>query len=469
MRRKFNKFKLIENLEITTAVSEGHCIGRHENQVIFVKFAAPGDVVDVQIVAKKKNFQEGKIVKFHKKSEQRIQPFCEHFTVCGGCKWQHLSYSDQLAFKQQQVVDAFERIGGIQDFELVPILGSEKTTGYRNKLDLTFSDKAWVTSFNKLEEREEDKPKALGFHIPGRFDKVLDVNYCHLMPPYVNEIQRGLWSFCIQAGISFFDLVTQEGMMRNLLVRCNKKGEWMVLVSFRYHEMEIIEKVMNYIKSTFTGLVSLMYVINEKRNDTLNGLDAILYDGNPYIEESLGNRTFRIQPQSFFQTNSEQAEILYSITRDFAGLTGKENVYDLYTGTGSIAIYIADKAAKVTGVEYVIEAIEDAKENAERNNVSNCNFFAGDMKDILTEDFINEHGKPDVVITDPPRDGMHPSVVARLLEAEPQRIVYVSCNPATQARDSKLLAEKYNLIKVQPVDMFPHTHHVENVALYELR
>lgn len=467
MVKRFTKFKLIEQLEITAAVAEGHCIGRNENQVVFVKFAAPGDVVDVQIVAKKKNFQEGKILKFHQKSEQRIEPFCAHFTTCGGCKWQHLSYNDQLAFKQQQVIDSLERIGGVSGFEVLPILGSAKTSAYRNKLDLTFSDKAWVTHFNKLEQKESDKPKALGFHIPGRFDKVLDVDYCHLMPEYVNVIQRGVKAFCEQNDISFFDLVTQVGLMRNLMVRCNRKGEWMVVVSFHQNDTEAIQKVMSYIRDTFENIVSLVYVVNDKRNDTLNGLEVQLFSGTPYLTETLGNRTYKIQPQSFFQTNSEQAEELYNITRDFANLTGNELVYDLYTGTGSIAIYVADKAKQVVGIEYVEEAIADAKINATLNQVDNCLFYAGDMKDILTADFIQNHGVPDVVITDPPRDGMHPSVVQRILEAEPARIVYVSCNPATQARDTKLLSEKYRLVKIQPVDMFPHTHHVENVALYE--
>lgn len=469
MRRRSAKFKLIDNLEITAAVAEGHCIGRVENQVVFVKFAAPGDVVDVQIVAKKKNFQEGKILNFHKKSEKRIDPFCEHFTVCGGCKWQHLSYQDQLEFKQQQVIDNLERIGGVEGFQVLPILGSEKTVGYRNKLDLTFSDKAWVTTFNKHEQSESDKPKALGFHIPGRFDKVLDVDYCHLMPSYVNEIQRGIRAFCLENQISFFDIITQEGLMRNLLVRCNRKGEWMIVLSFHQNDQNAIQLVMNYVKNAFENIVSLMYVINDKRNDTLNGLEVQLFDGVPFLTETLGDKTYKIQAQSFFQTNSEQAEILYNVTKDFAGLSGSELVYDLYTGTGSIALYVADKASKVVGIEYVEEAIIDAKENAQLNGVENCIFFAGDMKDILTEDFIKEHGKPDVVITDPPRDGMHPSVIARLLEAEPQKIVYVSCNPATQARDTKILSEKYELTKIQPVDMFPHTHHVENVALYTLK
>ncbi len=469
MGRRNAKFKLIDQLEITAAGAEGHCIGRTDNQVVFVKFAAPGDVVDVQVVVKKKSFQEGKILKFHKKSEKRIEPFCSHFTVCGGCKWQHLSYADQLAFKQQQVIDNLERIGGISGFAVMPIVGSAKTTAYRNKLDLTFSDKAWVTTFNKLEQSESDKPKALGFHIPGRFDKVLDIDYCHLMPEFVNEIQRGIHAFCLENQISFFDLITQEGLMRNLLVRCNRKGEWMIVLSFHKNDEDAIQKLMNYVKNSFDNVVSLMYVINEKRNDTLQGLEVQLFDGVPYLTETLGNKIYKIQAQSFFQTNSEQAEVLYDITKDFAGLTGSELVYDLYTGTGSIAIYVADKASKVVGVEYVEEAIIDAKENAKMNGVENCIFFAGDMKDILTEEFISEHGKPDVVITDPPRDGMHPSVVARLLDAEPKKIVYVSCNPATQARDSKLLSEKYDLVKIQPVDMFPHTHHVENVALYVLR
>jgi 23S rRNA (uracil1939-C5)-methyltransferase len=466
MGRKKIKFSLFEQVEIGPAVAEGHCIARIENQVVFVKYAAPGDVADIQIVAKKKNYLEGRILRFHKRSEKRIQPFCSHFQTCGGCKWQHLSYQDQLAFKQQQVVDCFERIGGLRDFKVLPIIGSNKTTAYRNKLDLTFSNRAWVTHF---EPGITPQTTALGFHIPGRFDKVLDVEECHLMPPLVNEIHRSVKQFCDEQGYAYFDILEQQGFMRNLLVRCNSQGNWMVLFSFFHEDREKREALLNYIKNKFASITSLLWTINPKKNDTLQDLEVQCFHGDDHLIEELGGLKFKIRPQSFFQTNTAQAETLYAVTKDFANLSGSELVYDLYTGTGSIALYVADKARQVVGIEYVPEAIMDAKENMHINSMQHLQFYAGDMKDILTTDFIAQHGKPDVLITDPPRDGMHPDVVKRILEAEPPRIVYVSCNPATQARDAKLLAEKYKLVQIQPVDMFPHTHHVENVGLWELQ
>ena len=466
MSRKKVRFSVLEQVEIGPAVAEGHCIARVENRVVFVKFAAPGDVVDIQIVAKKKNYLEGRILRFHKRSERRIQPFCSHFQTCGGCKWQHLGYEDQLVFKQQQVVDAFERIAGLHDFKVLPIIGSEKTTAYRNKLDLTFSNRAWVTHF---EPGVTPRTTALGFHIPGRFDKVLDVDSCHLMPPLVNEIQRAVKQFCDEQGYEFFDIIEQTGFMRNLLVRCNSRGEWMVLLSFFNEDSEKREMLLNELKDRFPQITSLLWTINPKKNDTLQDLEVFCFHGNDHLIEYLGGLQFKIRPQSFFQTNTAQAETLYAITKNFANLSGSELVYDLYTGTGSIALYVADKAREVVGIEYVPEAIMDAKENMQMNGMKHLKFYAGDMKNILTTEFIAEHGKPDVLITDPPRDGMHPDVVKRILETEPPRIVYVSCNPATQARDAKLLSEKYKLIQIQPVDMFPHTHHVENVGLWELQ
>jgi 23S rRNA (uracil1939-C5)-methyltransferase len=465
MGRKQKLIKIIEGLEITSIAAEGYAIGRDNNQVIFVKYAAPGDIVDVKIVKKKKNFQEGQIIRYQHKSEQRVEPFCPYFTHCGGCKWQHMPYESQLEFKQQQVIDAMERIGGIQGFEVVPILGSQKIQAYRNKLELTFSERAWVIDYVKGEDKP--RPRALGFHIPGQFSQLLDIEACYLMPNYVNQIQRSVKAFCDDKGVSFHDIQRHEGLMRNIMFRCNEKDEWMIVVAFYENDTEIIEAVMSHIKDNFDRVVSLNYIVNAKMNDSMQGCEVIHYSGAPYLTESLGNYNFIIQPLSFFQTNTQQAKRLYDITKDFAGLTGVENVYDLYTGTGSIAIYVSEGAKNLVGIEYVEGAIEDAKINASNNEVENATFYAGDMKDVLTETLFEKHGKPDVIITDPPREGMHPDVVERINQSGAKRIVYVSCNPATQARDIKAMQEHYRLVKMQPVDMFPHTHHVENVALLE--
>ncbi len=464
-RQKRKEYALYESVRLGAAVAEGNCIARIDEQVVFVKFAAPGDLADIQVVKRKKNYMEARIVRLIEPSPLRVEPRCQHFGTCGGCKWQHLDYAEQLKAKSQQVQDALERLGGQSGFELLPILGADETYAYRNKLDLTFSDQAWVLEFDK---ENPVRPQGLGFHIPGRFDKVLDVQACHLMPDYVNAIHRGLKQFCEAQGISFFNLVKQEGLMRNLLLRCNAQGQWMVLVSF-FYQCDEVEAVMAYLKREFAQISSLLYVINDKKNDTLHGLEVKVYSGEKVLMERLGERQYAIQAQSFFQTNTRQAQRLYDLTKSFAQLSGSERVYDLYTGTGSIALYVADQAQEVIGIEYVEEAIADARVNMELNGMSHLKFYAGDMKDLLTADFVAEHGEPDVIITDPPRDGMHPSVVERLVNMRAKRLVYVSCNPATQARDAKLLEEAYRLVKVQPVDMFPHTHHVESVALFERR
>jgi 23S rRNA (uracil1939-C5)-methyltransferase len=465
MGRKQKPIKIIEGLEITSIAAEGYAIGRDDNQVVFVKYAAPGDIVDVKIVKKKKNFKEGQIIRFQQRSPLRVDPFCPYFTHCGGCKWQHMPYESQLQFKQQQVIDALERIGGIQGFEVVPILGSQKTQAYRNKLELTFSDRAWMIDFVK--DSDVPRPRALGFHMPGQFNQLIDIEACYLMPDYVNQIQRSIKAICDEKEISFHDVQRHEGLMRNVMFRCNEKDEWMLVVAFYENDLDTIETVMSHIKMHFDRVVSLNYIVNTKMNDAMQGCEVIHYSGAFHLTESLGDYTFIIQPLSFFQTNTQQAKRLYDITKDFAGLKGSENVYDLYTGTGSIAIYVSEGAKSLVGIEYVEVAIEDAKINATNNGVNQAVFYAGDMKDVFSEALFEQHGKPDVIITDPPREGMHPDVVSRINESGAQRVVYVSCNPATQARDIKGMQEHYRLVKVQPVDMFPHTHHVENVALLE--
>lgn len=465
-RKQKVPFSVLENVTIGPAVAEGNCIVRDDNKVVFVRYAAPGDIGDVKIIGKKKKYLEGKLIKINTPSSLRIPAFCKHFGTCGGCKWQHLSYSEQLKFKQQQAIDAIERIGKQKDFEVEPILGSKKQTFYRNKLEFTFSNKAWIQHFDP----ENPKPEnALGFHIPGRFDKVLDVEECYLMPDPANQIRTWIKNYTQENGLTYFDLNAQEGLLRNVMIRCNKNGEWMVIFSFHTNDESTIHHLLHALSESFPQIIQIGYAINSKRNDSWSGLEIITFKGPGYLTEELGGLTFKIRPQSFFQTNSHQAEELYKITKEYAALTGKERVYDLYTGTGSIALYVANQAAEVIGIEYVEEAIKDAKENMEANGINHCKFFAGDMKDILNDDFILQHGKPDVIITDPPRDGMHPAVVECILKTEAQKLVYVSCNPATQARDIELLSTKYKLVKMRPVDMFPHTHHLENVALLQLR
>ncbi|MDH6356457.1 23S rRNA (uracil(1939)-C(5))-methyltransferase RlmD [Parabacteroides sp. PF5-9] len=470
MARKKKVLPLLEKVTITDVAAEGKAIARVNEQVVFVPFVAPGDVVDIQVTRKKNSYIEGKAIHFHEYSAQRTTPVCEHFGVCGGCKWQHLPYEEQIKYKHKQVIDSLTRIGKVELGEILPIMGSERTTFYRNKLEFTFSNKKWVTEEQIKSGETLDRENALGFHIPGMFDKVLDIRKCWLQDDVSNRIRLVIQAYCLShEGYPFYDLRNHEGFVRTLMIRTASTGDLMVVVVFAYEEKEKQEALLSHIASMFPEITSLQYVINRKLNDTITDQDVIVFQGKDHIFEQMEGLSFKIGPKSFYQTNSEQAYNLYKITRDFAGLTGNEVVYDLYTGTGTIANFVSKQAKLVIGIEYVPEAIADAKVNASLNGIENALFYAGDMKDILTESFINEHGRPDVIITDPPRAGMHDDVIQTILFAEPDRIVYVSCNPATQARDLSLLDAKYVVAKVQPVDMFPHTHHVENVVLLEKR
>lgn len=474
--RKFNKKPLpvLENISVIDASSDGQSVARTEEYVIFIKGAVPGDVVDVQITRKKSKYREATVIAVKERSDKRAEPVCSHFGVCGGCKWQNMHYDWQLFYKQKQVSDALTRLAKIELPEIQKIIPSKNTYHYRNKLEFTFSNKKWLTK-----EQVEDKAlsfgegfgevsrNALGFHIPGMFDKILDIDTCYLQEEPSNAIRNEIRKYALANNLAFFDLREQIGFLRNIIIRSTSTGEWMLIVAFHYDDKQAIDKLLNHIANQFPQITSLQYVINSKRNDTIGDLDIILYKGNDSIYENMEGLKFKIGPKSFYQTNSEQAYELYKITRDFAAIKNTDIVYDLYTGTGTIANFVAHQAKKVVGVEYVPAAIEDAKINSELNNISNTVFYAGDMKDVLDNHFINENGKPDVIITDPPRAGMHEDVTKKILEIEPERIVYVSCNPATQARDLQLLDSKYKVTKVQPVDMFPQTHHVENVILLE--
>ncbi len=440
--------------------------------VIFVPYVVPGDVVDLQVKRKKNHYAEAVAVKFHEKSPLRTEPFCSHFGVCGGCKWQCLSYEEQLKYKQKQVFDNLTRIGKVELPEFRPILGSGKTRFYRNKLEFTFSNKRWLTEEEVKQDVKYDQMNAVGFHIPGAFDKVLAIDKCWLQDDISNQIRNAVRDYAYAHDFPFFDLRTQEGLLRNIMIRTSSTGELMVVLQCKVTDDEgrrKMEEILQFMADSFPQITSLMYVINNKCNDTIGDLDVEVFKGNDHIFEEMEGLRFKVGPKSFYQTNSEQAYNLYKVAREFAGLTGNELVYDLYTGTGTIANFVARQARKVVGIEYVPEAIEDAKVNSALNGIDNTLFYAGDMKDILTNDFIAEHGRPDVIITDPPRAGMHNDVIDVILAAEPKRIVYVSCNPATQARDLQLLDGKYKVTAVQPVDMFPHTHHVENVVQLERR
>ena len=470
MARKKKMLPLFEGVKITGVAAEGKALARVEDLVVFVPYVVPGDVVDLQVKRKKHSYAEAEAVKFHEYSTERAQPFCKHYGVCGGCKWQCLAYEHQLKYKQQQVVDALTRIGKVELPEVMPIMGSEKTREYRNKLEFTFSNKRWLTWEEVAENVEYDNMNALGFHIPGAFDKVLDIQECALMQGLNNRLRNGIRDFANAEGIPFYDLRSHSGVLRGMMLRTSTTGEVMLLVQARVEsdgDKVCLEKTLRYVADNFPEVTSLLYVINNKCNDTFGDLEVVTYKGTDVIYEEMEGLRFKVGPKSFYQTNSEQAYNLYKVAREFAALTGEEVVYDLYTGTGTIANFVAAKAKKVVGIEYVEDAIIDARVNAELNGFDNLAFFAGDMKDILTRDFIDEQGRPDVIITDPPRAGMHADVVDTILFAAPKRIVYVSCNPATQARDLQLLDVDYKVVAVQPVDMFPHTHHVENVVLLE--
>ncbi len=470
MGRKKKKEALFFNeVEVTGVAAEGKAIARMNDKVLFIPFAAPGDVVDVRITKRKRNFMEGSIQHVHKWSDERVTPFCEHFGTCGGCKWQHLSYERQLHHKQQQVTDHLARIGKIDldKVEVLPITAAEETTFYRNKLEFTFSNKKWLPR----EVIDSGEPvscmDALGFHVPVFFDKVLDINKCWLQPEPSNEIRLAVKEFAMSHGMTFFDLRTNEGMLRNLIVRNSSDGALMILMVFGGKEQGVIDRMMQFLSERFTRATTIAYMINEKANSSIADLYAVTFRGRPFIEEEMEGLRFQIGPKSFFQTNSKQARKLYGVARDFAGLTGLELVYDLYTGTGTIACFMARHAKKVIGIEYVQEAIDHAKVNAQQNDIENCDFVAGDMAAVLNDRFMDKHGYPHVIITDPPRAGMHPKVVRQIAESGADKIVYVSCNSATQARDVEMLSDRYKLVRSQAVDMFPHTHHVENVVLLE--
>lgn len=472
MARKKKELPLLEKITITDVAAEGKALARVDDLVVFVPYVVPGDVVDLQVKRKKHHYAEAVAVRFHEMSQIRAVPFCEHYGVCGGCKWQCLPYEEQIKYKQKQVEDNLNRIGKIELPKISPILGSKKTEFYRNKLEFTFSNKRWLTDDEVKQDVKYNQMNAVGFHIPGAFDKVLAIEKCWLQDDISNRIRNAIRDYAYDNNLTFFDLRNQVGLLRNVMIRTSSTGELMVLLQCKVtsHEEESqMLTLLQFVADKFPEITSLLYVINNKCNDTITDLDVHLYKGNDHIFEEMEGLRFKVGPKSFYQTNSEQAYNLYKVARTFANLTGEELVYDLYTGTGTIANFVSKQARKVIGIEYVPEAIEDAKINSSINQIENTLFYAGDMKDILTHEFIEEHGRPDVIITDPPRAGMHNDVIEAILFASPKRIVYVSCNPATQARDLQLLDQKYRVAAVQPVDMFPHTHHVENVVLLEKR
>ncbi|MFY0686591.1 MAG: 23S rRNA (uracil(1939)-C(5))-methyltransferase RlmD [Cyclobacteriaceae bacterium] len=460
--------RIIENVELHGISADGRAVARVDNRVIFIRGGVPGDIADIQITGKEKKFLLGKIIKLITPSKDRIDSFCEHFDLCGGCKWQHMTYEAQLAHKQEHVISNLKKLSGLDLPESYDILGSKNTTYYRNKLEFTFSNNRWLT-YEEIQSGEEFSRNALGFHIPKMFDKILTINHCHLQADPSNAIRVKLAEFAESESLTFYDIKKHQGLLRNLIVRNSTTGALMVIVQFAEDDQININKVLNHLKEEFPEITSLMYVINTKHNDTFYDLPVVNFDGEDFIEEKMDDLTFRIGPKSFYQTNSVQAHELYKIAAEFANIQNDEVVYDLYTGTGTIANFVARSAKKVVGIESVEDAVIDARKNSEINKISNTAFFAGDMKDLLSEEFIQEHGTPNVIITDPPRAGMHKNVIKQLNHVKAERIVYVSCNPATQARDLELLGELYEVKKIQPVDMFPHTHHVENIVLLVLK
>lgn len=471
MTKKKYKYRdqIFQNIEIIDATSEGNSIAKINEMVVFVKYAVPGDIVNIKITREHRRYLEANVIEIIKPSEHRINQVCEHFGICGGCKWQNLNYHQQLYYKQKQVFDAFTRIGKLSFPEILPIIPSKHVYHYRNKMEYAFSNKMWLTDEQIKSTEKFSNRNALGFHLPGMFDKILDIRQCYLQDDKGNEIRNFVKQFCEEHHYTFFDNRAQQGLMRSLIIRTSSTEEWMVIIIFYENDLTKREKLLNAIADKFHFITSLLYIINPKRNDTYNDLEVFVHKGKDYMIEEMEGLKFKVGPKSFYQTNSIQAYELYKVARNFADLKGHELVYDLYTGTGTIANFIAKNVKKVIGIEYVTSSIDDAKVNSELNNISNTLFFAGDMKDVLTAEFVKTHGKPDVIITDPPRAGMHESVVNCLLEIAAPKIVYVSCNPATQARDLQILSSKYQITKVQPVDMFPQTHHVENVVLLQLK
>jgi len=466
--RSRNKKPLLLNVEVTDVAAEGKALCRVDDRVVFVNGAVPGDVVDIQVTKKRSSYYEGDAVAFHKYSEMRVKPFCKHFGVCGGCKWQSIPYEKQLEYKAREVLQNLKRIGKVELPEQMPILASALNQKYRNKLEFTFSNKRWLTN-EQLHSGEGLGQPGLGFHIPGLFDKVVDIEECHLQKDPSDAIRMWVRNYAFENNLEFFDLRSQTGFLRNLTIRTASTGDLMVLFSLYREDKEVREKMLSELHKAFPQITSLMYVINPKANDTIGDLDVMTFAGEDHIMEQMEDIKFKVGPKSFYQTNSEQAYELYKVTREFADLKGDEVVYDLYTGTGTIANFVARRCKRVVGIEYVPEAIEDAKVNSQINGIDNTIFYAGDMKDVLSMDFIAKHGVPDVMVVDPPRAGMHEDVVKTILAASPKRIVYVSCNSATQARDINMMDSEYKVTKMQPVDMFPHTHHVESVVCLERR